>query len=704
MPASRRPVVAVAAITVALTAAVPAAAFARAGTTAVLAQLPSVVPQGLASLPRVGSVAPNEPVTFSVLLRGKDDAALPQLARAVSDPASPEFRHFLTRRQMLERLDPSPAATQTVVTGLRALGITVERVSSDGRLVDATAPADVLTRALGVRFADVRAGGVVARAALSQPVLPSTLRPLVSDIVGLTATPVEHFAGAPVSVSTAPAPAYFNGRPCSAYYGAQKATKQPRYQGKAWPYTICGYNPQQIRSAYRVDQTGLTGKGVRIAIVDDYDSPTVVADTSEYSRRYGIAPLSPSQFVDHTDPVTQNTPEVQVTEPTGQVGTVPAESPQEWSGEQTLDVEMVHLMAPGATIEYYGGVQGLGLQPLEAEFTQVIADDAAQFVSDSWGIFELDPLVTPADVELMETELQLGAAEGVGAAFSSGDDGDNIESWDVRSADFPASSDMATSVGGTTLDIGPHNRYFGETYWGTRLEPETKNGKAWDATPKSAGLGPATGPGTLAGAGGGGLSADFPEPAWQRGIVPSSLTTQVYTSPDKQNTNNITKPGRVTPDISLDADSTTGVLVGQTQTDVNGKASYSEFRIGGTSVSCPLFSGLVALAIQANGGRSLGFMSPALYAAYPHDPAAFRDPSLGRGLVNVRTDYNNTQDPGSGLVFHLRLLGQLSSLHDLKGYDDSTGLGSPCASALVKVMVRPTAKGVTGAGCARNRH
>src|SRR5581483_7350206 len=164
-------------------------------------------------------------------------------------------------------------------------------------------------------------------------------------------------------------------------------------------------------------------------------------------------------------------------------------------------------------------------------------------------------------------------------------------------------------------------------------------------------------------------------------------------------TNNVTSPGRVVPDISLVADSTTGVLVGQTQTDVNGKAAYSEYRIGGTSVSCPLFAGLVALAIQRNHGKSLGFVSPALYSAYKKSPHGFRDPALGRNLVNVRTDYKNTQDPHSGVVFHLRLLGQLSSLHDRKGYDHSTGLGTPCSSILIPAVDKPTAEVRKGAGC-----
>jgi subtilase family serine protease len=651
----------------------------------------------------VAAVSPTAPITFSILVNGKDDAALPALAKSVSDPASPDFRHFLSRAQMAAQIDPSAATTNAVVAGLRALGITVVRVSSDGRLVDAQAPAGVLSTALGLRFANVQGqAGAIERVVLNQPAFPAALRPLISDVIGLSATPVSTFETVgPVTVTSAPNAAYFNGRPCSEpSYGAQIATAQPSYQGQKQPYTICGYSPEQIRAAYRVPETGLTGKGVRIGIVDDYASPTMVADVNQYSTAHGLPLLAAGQYINNTDPVTQRVPEIDVSTPPSLLGSVPLESPQTWSEEQSLDVEMVHTMAPAATIEYYGGIQGIGLQPLEAEFAIAIADDQAQFITDSWGIGENDELVTPADFAFMDLELELGAIEGVGASFSTGDDGDNIEVNDVKEADFPASTSLATAVGGTTLVMGPNDTYIGETYWGTRLEPETKNGQGWDATPVSAStsIGPPTGPGSLAGAGGGGVSAHYAEPYWQQGVVPDSLTTQHYTSPDKQNTNNVTSPGRVLPDISLDADSTTGVLVGQTQTDVDGVARYSEFRIGGTSVSSPLFAGLMALAIQYNGGKSLGFVSPALYAAYIKSPDAFRKP-FDNTPINVRTDYTDTQNPNSPLIFHLRLLGQLSSLHWLKGYDDSTGLGSPCASAFIPAIVAPNVALGAGAGC-----
>jgi subtilase family serine protease len=666
----------------------------------VLTSLPSVVP-GLAQVGKVvAAVTSDTPIDFSVMVKGPHDAELEQLAQEVSDPTSPDFRHFLTRSQLVGEYDPATTVTDTVVTALRALGISVIRTSSDGRLVDVEAPAGLLSTVLDLRFAYVKAvGQAVERVALNQPTFPAILRPLIADVIGLSATPVQTFTSpVGVAISGAPAPAYFNARPCAAYYNQIRDTAQPSYQGKALPYTICGYTPAQIRDAYRVTQTGLSGQGVRIGVVDDYSSPTMVADADEFSELNGLPSFAPGQFVDHSDLLAQHAPEVVITTPPGLLGTIPGETPQQWTPEETLDVEMEHVMAPNATIEYYGGDEGLGIQPLEAEFSIAIADDQAQFISDSWGIAENDELVTPADYLWMDIDLSLGALEGVGASFSTGDDGDNIEINNDKEVDFPASTSLGTAVGGTSLVLGP-NGYYGETYWGARAEPLNSNGKGWNATPVSAGTGPSTGPGTLTGAGGGGVSKHYAEPSWQKAVVPASLTTQTYKSPNGANTNNVTSPGRVVPDISLVADSTTGVLIGQTQTDANGKAAYSEYRIGGTSVSSPLFAGLMALAIQHNGGHSIGFVSPALYAAYAKSPNGFRKPSLGQGLTNVRVDYTDTQNPASALVYHLRLLGQLGSLHYLKGYDDSTGLGTPCATVFISAIVNPTVSVGSGPGC-----
>ena len=70
---------------------------------------------------------------------------------------------------------------------------------------------------------------------------------------------------------------------------------------------------------------------------------------------------------------------------------------------------------------------------------------------------------------------------------------------------------------------------------------------------------------------------------------------------------------------------------GQTQTFSDG-AYYDTYRIGGTSLSSPLFAGMMALANQ-KAGKAHGFADPALYAAA--GSTAFRDSWDPAGTVAV---------------------------------------------------------------------
>jgi hypothetical protein len=111
------------------------------------------------------------------------------------------------------------------------------------------------------------------------------------------------------------------------------------------------------------------------------------------------------------------------------------------------------------------------------------------------------------------------------------------------------------------------------------------------------------------GSGGGGVSTAYAQPWYQRGVVPSRLATDV----PEGSTNT---PMRVIPDVSALADPSTGVLVGQTTLQPDGKTcAFALSRIGGTSVASPVFAGIEADAQQA-AGHDLGFANPAIYARY----------------------------------------------------------------------------------------
>ena len=64
------------------------------------------------------------------------------------------------------------------------------------------------------------------------------------------------------------------------------------------------------------------------------------------------------------------------------------------------------------------------------------------------------------------------------------------------------------------------------------------------------------------------------------------------------------------PDVAALGDPQTGLLVGQTQTFPDG-VYYDEYRIGGTSLSSPIFAGLMALA-QQKAGKAVRLREPAL--------------------------------------------------------------------------------------------
>lgn len=105
---------------------------------------------------------------------------------------------------------------------------------------------------------------------------------------------------------------------------------------------------------------------------------------------------------------------------------------------------------------------------------------------------------------------------------------------------------------------------------------------------------------------GGGTTQLFKQPAYQRGVVPADIANWV---PDGTAPNG---PHRAVPDVAMDADPPTGMLIGQSQTFPGGSIKYSEFRIGGTSLASPLLAGVVAVGDQATGG-SLGFLNRRLY-------------------------------------------------------------------------------------------
>jgi subtilase family serine protease len=630
-------------------------------------------------------VPASSPITFEVQLNPAASARA--FATAVSTPGSASYHHYLTPAQWEQRFSPTARQVAEVTKFLRANGFAVGSVAADRMAISASGTAAQVERAFATSLSYHRVNGRTLRLADRNLSVPAPLFGIVAGVTGVSqtlATPRLRNDN-PATKAVAPAstgasatitqpPGFRVASPCGDYYGQKVDTVQPPY-GNGYPspapYAVCGYKPGQLRSAYDTP-SGLDGSGQTVAVIDAYASPTLLHDAQTYAGRNDPAhPLHSSQF---SQVLAAHFTQADLCAARGV-----------WFGEQTLDVEAVHAIAPGAHIVYVGAENCLG--DLFTSLRKVIDGHLAEIVTNSWGDYAGD-LVDDASIRAeVDNTLIMAAGTGVSVLFSSGDNGDEFTTVGLPVPDYPPSSPWATAVGGSTLQIGAAGQRLGEFGWSTARSFLCNDtflalGGCTDAqlhtwTPIDQ---------ALDGGSAGGTSYVYPQPSYQAGVVPLSMSTRHRESVGSD-------PRRVVPDISMVGDPATGFLVGETQTFPNG-VYYDQYRIGGTSVSSPLFAGMVALADQA-GGASLGFLNPKLYALYGNS-AAIDDIAEAGKQDQAWVDFANSIDSSQGFRFSTRLIGYVGpetfcppapstdpcrtrnvTISAVRGYDDMTGLGSP---------------------------
>jgi kumamolisin len=301
------------------------------------------------------------------------------------------------------------------------------------------------------------------------------------------------------------------------------------------------------------------------------------------------------------------------------------------AAEVELDMEVALAHAPGLD-NLYVYMAPNNISQFIAMVNRMSADSQTtglSIVSDSWGMCELALPVSTAQAE--SEALQLAAVNGLSFYVASGDDGSSgchsMFGYDGLVADDPAAQPFATGVGGTTLGSGT------ETAW-TR--------------------------------GGGGVSMNWPMPAYQQ---PVGMAMPSPENGAKCGNNPPTGQCRQVPDVALNADPATGYII--KCTDVGCPRSTPWFQIGGTSAAAPLMAAITADANEysnANGGTNLGFANPCLYAAA--GTSVFSD---------ITTGGNDWLMPGSYRAG--------------VGYDLATGLGSPEANAFAAMVQACTTHG-----------
>jgi hypothetical protein len=269
-----------------------------------------------------------------------------------------------------------------------------------------------------------------------------------------------------------------------------------------------GLSPANLHSAYNLPSTG--GSGLTVAVVDAYNDPNAASDLATYRSTYGLSACTVANGCFKQVSQTGSTTSL----PTNDTG---------WAGEEALDIDMVSAVCPNCNIILVEANSATDSDLGTAENEAVAL--GAKFVSNSWGGSESSSQ-TSEDTSYFKHP-------GVAITVSSGDS--------AYGAEYPATSQYVTAVGGTALSTSSNSRGWTESVWKTSSTEGT----------------------------GSGCSAYDSKPSWQTDT-------------------GCTK--RMEADVSAVADPATGVAV----YDTYGGSGWAVY--GGTSASSPIIAGVYALA------------------------------------------------------------------------------------------------------------
>jgi hypothetical protein len=561
-----------------------------------------------------GSIDPDQSISGVVGLRPSDPAALASYARAVSDPSSPLYGHYLEPGEF-GRVFASTSAVGSVTAMLHKAGLRVTSVSGNGLIVDFEGSAARVETSFDTRLGTFRSSdGRHEFAPVTAISVPADVAANVQTVIGLNnllqpSTELSKASGR--AHVKALAPSHSDANP-----NGPVACNAARADAAEYG----GLTDTQIADSYGVGglyHQGVNGAGQKIAVYEL--EPFVLGDIHTFDNCYfGLAKAKTMLSRLHVIDVDGGQ----------QAGY--------GSGEAELDIDDVSAVAPAATIDVYEAPDSF--TGYIDNYNQIIENDTARVVTSSWDsgcetqVAELEPGLEQLENSLFEE----AAAQGQTNLSWAGDDGADSCAYHgsspvapILSSNDPASNPWVLAVGGTTITDATQPPK--EHVW--------NDGAEW-------------------GAGGGGISAVWAAPTWQLDSKVKGFDNPAIVAAAEKLDGPFCASSvcRETPDVTAQADEFTGAVTVY-ETPYGGWTTF-----GGTSSSTPLWAAMLTDAAStpacvARGG--LGFVPPKLYAI-ASDPTEYAE------SFNDITIGNTDIFGDTGGLFPATA-----------GYDMASGLGSP---------------------------
>ena len=363
------------------------------------------IPAAARRLTAIGRLAATNELTLSIGLPVQNREQLDLLLQQLYDPTSPNYRHFLSPQEFIDRFGPTEQDYQAVIEFARTNGLRVAGTHPNRMLLDVTGAAPDIERTFHLNLRTYRhpTERRTFFAPDSEPTIPERV-PMLA-IGGLNNFEVPH----PMNLRMASPSAATNATPLS---GSGPS---------GW------YMGRDFRAAY-LPGVSLTGAGQAVALLEFDGYRTSDIRTYESVAHLPQVPLQ-NVLLDSFD---------------GSAGSN--------NVEVALDIEVASAIAYGLTnvIVYEAGPYGNGDDIL----SRMATDKLAWQISSSWSF----PITTNTDQLFQEL-----AAQGQSFFNASGDSGAYN---DANPPPSPCDDAYVTSVGGTTLTMSSTgSNWVSETVW-----------------------------------------------------------------------------------------------------------------------------------------------------------------------------------------------------------------------------------------------
>jgi kumamolisin len=357
-----------------------------------------VVVNGQAKL--IGQLPSNQTMSLDVVLPLSDQAGLDAFVKAVNDPASPAYRHFLTVPEFTERFGPSQADYDAAVLFLQASGFTVSGGSRDGMDVQIRGPVSAIQTAFKVTMGTYQ-----------HPTENRTFYAVDREPTLALPFQLWHISG--LDNYSIPQPMFVKKSDYARTHGmAPEEVVSHATTGSGPAASFLG---SDMRAAY-YGGTALTGAGQNLGLFEYLG--TDLADLTAYFKNVGQTNNVPITLLS-TDGTSTS-----------------CVYPSCDDTEQTLDMTQAIGMAPGlaSMVVYIGSTDTAIISAMTTH------SPLPTTIGCSWGW-------TPADASTLDPYFERMAAQGQNFFAASGDS----STWSSKNEAWPADDANVVSVGGTDL-------------------------------------------------------------------------------------------------------------------------------------------------------------------------------------------------------------------------------------------------------------